>query len=36
VWIRPFGKLAYLMPPYIIEPAELSELTAAVVELARG
>jgi adenosylmethionine-8-amino-7-oxononanoate aminotransferase len=35
VWIRPFGKLVYLMPPYVIEPAELSELTAAVVELAR-
>jgi adenosylmethionine-8-amino-7-oxononanoate aminotransferase len=30
VWIRPFGKLAYLMPPYTISPADLSQLTAAI------
>ena len=30
VWIRPFGKLVYLMPPYIIEATDLSHLTAAV------
>jgi adenosylmethionine-8-amino-7-oxononanoate aminotransferase len=30
VWIRPFGKLLYLMPPYVIEPADLSRLTAAL------
>jgi adenosylmethionine---8-amino-7-oxononanoate aminotransferase len=30
VWIRPFGRLIYLMPPYVIEPADLSRLTAAV------
>ncbi len=30
VWIRPFGKLVYLMPPYIIRPDELSQLTRAV------
>jgi adenosylmethionine-8-amino-7-oxononanoate aminotransferase apoenzyme (EC 2.6.1.62) len=30
VWIRPFGKLIYLMPPYLISAAELSQLTQAV------
>jgi len=31
VWIRPFGRLVYLMPPYIIEPEELSQLTSALL-----
>ena len=30
VWIRPFGKLVYLMPPYIIDEADLAALTTAV------
>ncbi|MEY4641844.1 MAG: hypothetical protein RLZZ227_1838 [Pseudomonadota bacterium] len=30
VWIRPFGKLVYVMPPYITSSAELSQLTAAI------
>ncbi|TQV81446.1 adenosylmethionine--8-amino-7-oxononanoate transaminase [Aliikangiella coralliicola] len=35
VWIRPFGKLLYIMPPYIIEPDQLSCLTKAIEQVAR-
>jgi adenosylmethionine-8-amino-7-oxononanoate aminotransferase len=35
VWIRPFGRLVYIMPPYIIQPQELSRLTGAMGSLAR-
>ena len=30
VWIRPFANLIYLMPPYVIEPDDLSRLTRAI------
>lgn len=34
VWIRPFGKLIYIMPPYVIEPNDMAELTAAIRHVA--
>lgn len=30
VWIRPFGNLIYLMPPYIINKKEITKLTQAI------
>ncbi|MEZ9877306.1 adenosylmethionine--8-amino-7-oxononanoate transaminase [Vibrio breoganii] len=30
VWIRPFGRLIYIMPPYIIKPDELQRLIEAI------
>ncbi|WP_237059996.1 adenosylmethionine--8-amino-7-oxononanoate transaminase [Microbulbifer sediminum] len=33
VWLRPFGRMVYAMPPYIINPEELSQLTTAMVEV---
>lgn len=34
VWVRPFGKLIYTMPPYVISNQELEKLTAAMVSVA--
>ncbi|RMG37255.1 MAG: adenosylmethionine--8-amino-7-oxononanoate transaminase [Gammaproteobacteria bacterium] len=36
VWIRPFGRLVYLMPPFVIEPEDLDRLCAAVVTVVSG
>ncbi|PTN36992.1 adenosylmethionine--8-amino-7-oxononanoate transaminase [Desulfonatronum sp. SC1] len=33
VWIRPFGRLVYIMPPYCIEPSDLATLTRAIREV---
>jgi adenosylmethionine-8-amino-7-oxononanoate aminotransferase len=30
VWLRPFGRVVYLMPPFVVTPGELATLTAAV------
>ena len=30
VWIRPFRNLVYIMPPYVIDSADLSRLTTAI------
>jgi adenosylmethionine---8-amino-7-oxononanoate aminotransferase len=33
VWLRPFGRLIYTMPPYIIQPAELTAITRAIYKI---
>ncbi len=35
VWIRPFLNLIYIMPPYVIQPGDLSRLTSAMLKAAR-
>jgi len=35
VWVRPFGKLVYLMPPFVMEEEDLYELTKVVSEVLR-
>lgn len=30
VWIRPFNDLVYLMPPYVIQPTDVTQLTQAI------
>jgi adenosylmethionine-8-amino-7-oxononanoate aminotransferase len=37
VWIRPFGQLIYVMPPFIIEEDHVSQLTGAIKDtISRG
>ncbi len=33
VWVRPFGKLVYAMPPYIMGTADVATLTSAMVDV---
>ncbi len=34
VWLRPFRNLVYAMPPFICPPAEIAQITSAMVEVA--
>ncbi len=35
IWVRPFGRLVYIMPPFIISSSQLSQLTSALLDTLR-
>lgn len=36
IWVRPFGRLVYLMPPFIIRPDELTQLTSGLLRVLKS
>ncbi|CAG8998294.1 MAG: Adenosylmethionine-8-amino-7-oxononanoate aminotransferase [Candidatus Celerinatantimonas neptuna] len=36
VWIRPFGKLMYIMPPFVIHTQQLTQLTQAMLTVVKS
>jgi len=36
IWLRPFGKLVYVMPPYVIDDTELARLCEGMLALVAG
>ena len=35
VWIRPFGRLVYIMPPYVITDSQLRRLAEAMIKIVK-
>jgi adenosylmethionine-8-amino-7-oxononanoate aminotransferase len=36
VWVRPFGKLVYVMPAYIMNTEQIKQLTAAIIHVVKN